>query len=139
MKLNVDEELLDAARVMAPIVRANAEEGERERRLSKATFDALGDAGFLRLYVPKSLGEPCTGRPHLFSRPRPPTTPGAAQSKVEARRFANATALSEAGSPCRCTTFHSPSSRRNNVVARSTYGCGGAPLRDAVVCSSATM
>ena len=56
MKLNVDEELLDAARVMAPIVRANAEEGERERRLSKATFDALGDAGFLRLYVPKSLG-----------------------------------------------------------------------------------
>jgi uncharacterized protein (DUF983 family) len=47
--------------------------------------------------------------------------------------------LSEAGSPCRWTTLHSPSSRRNTVVARSTYGCGGAPLMDAVVRSKATV
>src|SRR4029077_3410007 len=39
----------------------------------------------------------------------------------------------------RCTTFHSPSSRRKIVVTRSTYGLGSAPLTDAVVCSSATV
>ena len=60
-------------------------------------------------------------------------------AEADAIRLASAAALSEAGSPCRCTTFQSPSSRRNTVVARSTYGCGGAPCTDAVVCSNATM
>jgi hypothetical protein len=60
-------------------------------------------------------------------------------AEVDATSPASAPAVPEAGSACRCTTFHSPSSRRNTVVARSTYGCGGAPLIDAVVCSIATM
>jgi len=34
---------------------------------------------------------------------------------------------SVSASPWRCTTFHSPSSRRKIVVARSTYDVGGWP------------
>lgn len=56
MKLNVDETLVQAASGIGRVVRAHGEEGERERRLSKAVFDALAEAGFLRLYVPASLG-----------------------------------------------------------------------------------
>lgn len=44
--------------------------------------------------------------------------PGAVQPKVEDKRSASATADSEAGSAWRCTTFHSPPSRRKTVVTR---------------------
>jgi alkylation response protein AidB-like acyl-CoA dehydrogenase len=49
-------EPLDAARALAPRVRACAEEIERARALPRALFEALADAGIFHLLVPRSLG-----------------------------------------------------------------------------------
>jgi indole-3-acetate monooxygenase len=49
-------EPLDAARALAPRVRACAEEIERARELPRALFEALADAGIFHLLVPRSLG-----------------------------------------------------------------------------------
>jgi alkylation response protein AidB-like acyl-CoA dehydrogenase len=52
----IDTSLLDAAREIAPIVRAHADEAERNRRLSTEVVDALRQAGLTRMTTPRSLG-----------------------------------------------------------------------------------
>src|SRR5262245_7901143 len=47
---------LDAARKLAPMVRSCADETEAERELPRPLFEALADAGFYHLAVPRSLG-----------------------------------------------------------------------------------
>jgi alkylation response protein AidB-like acyl-CoA dehydrogenase len=47
---------LDAARALAPKIRACADEIEAERELPRALFEALADAGLYHLAVPRSLG-----------------------------------------------------------------------------------
>ena len=49
-------EPLDAARALAPRVRACAEEIEAARELPRGLFEALADAGIFHLLVPRSLG-----------------------------------------------------------------------------------
>ena len=51
-----DTSLLDAAREIAPIIRAHSEEAERERRLSQPVLKALRETGLLRMTTPRSLG-----------------------------------------------------------------------------------
>jgi len=51
-----DTSLLDAAREIAPIIRAHSEEAERERRLSQPALKALRETGLLRMTTPCSLG-----------------------------------------------------------------------------------
>jgi alkylation response protein AidB-like acyl-CoA dehydrogenase len=51
-----DTSLLDAAREIAPIIRAHNEEAERERRLSQPVLQALRETGLLRMTTPRSLG-----------------------------------------------------------------------------------
>jgi alkylation response protein AidB-like acyl-CoA dehydrogenase len=51
-----DTSLLDAAREIAPIIRAHNEEAERERRLSQPVLKALRETGLLRMTTPRSLG-----------------------------------------------------------------------------------
>ena len=48
--------LLDAARELAPKIRAAADEIDAERELPRALFEALADAGFYHMAVPRSLG-----------------------------------------------------------------------------------
>ena len=48
--------LLDAARELAPKIRAAADEIEAERELPRALFEVLADAGFYHMAVPRSLG-----------------------------------------------------------------------------------
>jgi alkylation response protein AidB-like acyl-CoA dehydrogenase len=48
--------LLDAARELAPKIRAAADEIEAERELPRALFEALADAGLYHMAVPRSLG-----------------------------------------------------------------------------------
>jgi len=50
------EELMEAAIEMGPGISQNVSEEENNRRLSGATFNSLRDAGFLKLYLPQSLG-----------------------------------------------------------------------------------
>jgi indole-3-acetate monooxygenase len=56
MKLNVDSALVDRARAVVPVIRAHAQEAERERQLSAPVVEAMTQAGLLRLHVPRSLG-----------------------------------------------------------------------------------
>ena len=56
MKINVDTTLLEAARQIAPVIRAHNDEAERERRLSKPVLAALTEAGLMRMLTPRSLG-----------------------------------------------------------------------------------
>ncbi|MCV2490976.1 acyl-CoA dehydrogenase family protein [Geodermatophilus sp. YIM 151500] len=51
-----DSSLIDAARGIAPIIRAYSDEAERERRLSRPVLDALRTTGLLRMTTPRSLG-----------------------------------------------------------------------------------
>ncbi len=51
-----DTALIDAAREIAPIIRAHSEEAERERRLSQPVLKALRETGLLRMTTPRSLG-----------------------------------------------------------------------------------
>src|SRR5262247_4045974 len=51
-----DTSLLEAARKIAPIIRAHSEEAERERRLSQPVLKALRETGLLRMTTPRSLG-----------------------------------------------------------------------------------
>ena len=51
-----DRSLLDAARELAPKIRAAADEIEAERELPRPLFEALADAGFYHMAVPRSLG-----------------------------------------------------------------------------------
>ncbi len=54
----MNKELLAAAVAVAEVVRANADEGERIRRLPAATVAALTDAGLMRMCVPTVYGGP---------------------------------------------------------------------------------
>jgi alkylation response protein AidB-like acyl-CoA dehydrogenase len=56
MPCQPDTSLLDAARKIAPIIRAHSEEAERERRLSQPVLKALRETGLLRMTTPRSLG-----------------------------------------------------------------------------------
>ena len=49
-------ELTERARTLAPLIRANADESERERRLAKPVVDALHEAGLFRMMLPRQLG-----------------------------------------------------------------------------------
>src|SRR5262245_15732910 len=56
MALEPDISLLNAARKIAPIIRAQREEAERERRPPQAVCEALRETGLLRMTTPRSLG-----------------------------------------------------------------------------------
>ncbi len=56
MQIHADTTLIEAARRIAPVIRAHADEAERERRLSPPVLAALHDAGLLRMCTPRSLG-----------------------------------------------------------------------------------
>ena len=56
MRLMVDEEVLDAARKLEPVVRDHAAQAEHERRLPQPVVEALAEAGLFRMFTPKSLG-----------------------------------------------------------------------------------
>lgn len=49
-------DLIETARALAPVLRANAERSDREGRLPATSIDAMREAGLLRLYVPRALG-----------------------------------------------------------------------------------
>jgi alkylation response protein AidB-like acyl-CoA dehydrogenase len=49
---------IDAARQLAPDIRAHAAEVEANRELPRALFDAIADAGLLHLLLPRALGCP---------------------------------------------------------------------------------
>ena len=50
------ETLLNAVNKLAPLIREHADEAEQNRRLSEPVVDALAEAGFFRLYTPRTLG-----------------------------------------------------------------------------------
>lgn len=52
----IDTSLLDAAREIAPIIRAHSDEAEQQRRLSRPVLDALRETGLTRMTTPRSLG-----------------------------------------------------------------------------------
>jgi alkylation response protein AidB-like acyl-CoA dehydrogenase len=52
----VTEMLLSAVHRLEPLIREYAEEAERNRRLSQPVVTALAEAGFFRLYLPRTLG-----------------------------------------------------------------------------------
>ncbi|HKH93841.1 MAG TPA: acyl-CoA dehydrogenase family protein, partial [Gemmatimonadaceae bacterium] len=52
----VDEQLLERARSLEPIIRQHAEVSERERRLTHAVFDAMRAEGLFRMFTPRALG-----------------------------------------------------------------------------------
>jgi indole-3-acetate monooxygenase len=47
---------LDAARKLAPMIRASADQSEADRELPQALFEALADAGLFQLALPRALG-----------------------------------------------------------------------------------
>lgn len=52
----VTKTLLDTVHRLEPLIRAHADEAERNRRLSQPVVTALAEAGFFRLYLPRTLG-----------------------------------------------------------------------------------
>jgi alkylation response protein AidB-like acyl-CoA dehydrogenase len=52
----MSESLLERARELAPKIRAAADEIERDRELPRALFEALADAGFFHMTLPRSIG-----------------------------------------------------------------------------------
>ena len=48
--------LLETAVEIGPVINQYIDEEENNRRLSKPVLKALRDAGFCRLFMPKSLG-----------------------------------------------------------------------------------
>ena len=53
---NLQKELMTAAIEIGSVISQNISGEEESRRLSQSTFNALREAGFLKLYLPKSLG-----------------------------------------------------------------------------------
>jgi 3-hydroxy-9,10-secoandrosta-1,3,5(10)-triene-9,17-dione monooxygenase len=53
---DVTEDLVTRARELVPMLRANAQSAERERRLPEANLEALRSAGLLRLSLPRRHG-----------------------------------------------------------------------------------
>ena len=56
MNVKIDDGLLSKAEEIGPIIRQEMERSEEARRLTRRDFETLAEAGFLRLYVPRSLG-----------------------------------------------------------------------------------
>lgn len=52
----VEERLVERARQLGPLIREHADQGERDRRLARPVVDALLEAGFQRMFTPRSLG-----------------------------------------------------------------------------------
>lgn len=50
------DQLLSSARALGPIIRAHADQGERQRRPPRQVLDALSAAGLQRMFAPRSLG-----------------------------------------------------------------------------------
>ena len=50
------ETLLNFVNKLEPLIREYADEAERNRCLSQPVVDALAEAGFFRLYTPRTLG-----------------------------------------------------------------------------------
>ncbi len=50
------EDLLTRVQQLAPVIREHAARGEQERHLMDPVVEALQDAGFYRLLVPRTLG-----------------------------------------------------------------------------------
>lgn len=51
-----DKNLVETARELGPVIGTHIDEEEAARRLSRPVLDALKDAGFFRLLLPRSLG-----------------------------------------------------------------------------------
>lgn len=47
---------IERARALAPLIEASALDGEHARKVPDAVFDAIREAGLLRLYLPEALG-----------------------------------------------------------------------------------
>jgi alkylation response protein AidB-like acyl-CoA dehydrogenase len=58
---NNQRDWLHKARDLAPIVEAHSDEAERERRLPQPVFEAMRNAGFFRMWMPKAYGGYETG------------------------------------------------------------------------------
>ena len=56
MPANETQSPLDAARMLAPMIRASADRIEADRELPQPLFDALADAGLFQLALPRALG-----------------------------------------------------------------------------------
>jgi alkylation response protein AidB-like acyl-CoA dehydrogenase len=50
------DRLLDAVRALAPLIRAQADEAEQQRRLPQPVVTALAEANLFRMYTPHTLG-----------------------------------------------------------------------------------
>src|SRR5215510_1688130 len=50
------EDLLTRVQQLAPVLRAHADQGERERHLMDPVVEALQDAGLYHMLVPRTLG-----------------------------------------------------------------------------------
>jgi indole-3-acetate monooxygenase len=50
------DQLLVAVQSLEPLIRAHADEAERDRRLSPVVVTALAEAGIFRMYTPRTLG-----------------------------------------------------------------------------------
>lgn len=61
------ESWLAKAASLRPIIEAHRAEGERERRLPRPVYDAMRDAGFFKMWVPKALGGYEAGEVALFT------------------------------------------------------------------------
>lgn len=48
--------LVDRARELGPLLRKHAAQADRDGRLPRACVEAIREAGFMRMYVPRSLG-----------------------------------------------------------------------------------
>lgn len=58
--------LLNTVRTLDPLIRKHADEAERNRRLSQPVVAALAEAGFFRLYMPRTLGGFETDPPTVY-------------------------------------------------------------------------
>lgn len=56
MKISVDQDLVERARKLGPLVSDHREEADRARRPSRHVMAALREAGLFRLYTPASFG-----------------------------------------------------------------------------------
>ena len=50
------QSLLEAARRLAPLIRENADEIEKNRELPRHVFEAIADAGLFHMAVPRAIG-----------------------------------------------------------------------------------
>ena len=56
MDIAEKESVLEAARRIAPLIRASANEVEANRQLPRPVFEALADGGIFLMAVPRALG-----------------------------------------------------------------------------------